>query len=152
MPRLEQHTTAINREYVQGEEDALRARLQAAGDVVTIPYKCNRAVMCACKTLEPQAAPVMTRRRRGATDLSTLTRAIPRAAVLSPTSSTRACPFASPPATRTAESTSPCSLAIAGAGGWRVRTTHRVAPHRRRAKLLLLRPTGGMSLAKAYKE
>ena len=49
------------------------------------------------------------------------------------------------------------SLAIAGAGGWRlrVRTTHRGAPHRRRAKLLLLllllRPTGGMSLAKAYK-
>ena len=55
VPRLEQHTTAINREYVQGEEDALRARLQAAGDVVTIPYKCNRAVMCACKTLEPHS-------------------------------------------------------------------------------------------------
>ena len=49
MPQLEQHTTAINREYVQGEEGALRARLQAAGDVVTIPYKCNRAVMCARK-------------------------------------------------------------------------------------------------------
>ena len=50
VPQLEQHTTAINHEYVQGEEGALRASLQAAGDVVTVPYKCNRAVMSACKT------------------------------------------------------------------------------------------------------
>ena len=58
VPQLEQHTTAINREYVQGEEDALRARLQAAGDVVTIPYKCNRAVMSAFQATRTANRPV----------------------------------------------------------------------------------------------
>ena len=46
VPPLEQETQSVNREFESAaEEAALRERLKAEGDVVTVPYACNRAVV-----------------------------------------------------------------------------------------------------------
>ena len=46
MPPLEQETQSVNREFESAaEEAALRERLKAEGEVVTVPYACNRAVV-----------------------------------------------------------------------------------------------------------
>ena len=45
VPALEQPTPSVNREYAAGVEEGLRERLSAAGEVRTIPYKCNRAAV-----------------------------------------------------------------------------------------------------------